>query len=471
MMWVPNVTFLLLTLSTICYGDNPGFKFQITEQGLQKGVEYLLNSMMSNNTVYQLPDVTGSQKILSEDMKYEFKQIRMVELHHGAISSQWIPETGVHVLMENGDATINCNWKLDSWLIKDSGSSVVKLIRISISMMMGIQRIDPGVPSIYLVDCQASVQDVDVQMLDGISYIVENMKEPIKNVVRQNVNQQVCSLIREQVEKLDHSMKQSKLNETLNPSVELDLSLVGSPEISDQQASIGLKGLFRTRNESHSETAFSPAPMTLPVQDGAMFYIGVSQSSLDSFCSAYYTAGRLTFQVSDKVGTKELTTSTLAAYMPEISQHFPSPVPVKIQIYATKPPQLVLQSNNMTIQFGGSVRTYGYPSKAKTKIISIVDIVASFQASMSFAEAKEACCLNLTGSMILNWLQIEGSQPVVEGQQGVVTENGFQQMFREMLIPSLNYKLEEGLCFPRYFLKNASCRVQQGLVMLAADMK
>lgn len=471
MMWVPNITFLLLTLSAICYGDNPGAKIQITENGLQKGVEYLLDKMVSNNTVHRLPDVTGSENIASEDINYEFTQIRVEKFNLGTISSQWLPETGMRVSMESGNATINCNWKLDSWLIKDSGSSVLTLLGSSISIIMGVRRIDPGVPSIHLLDCKSSVQDVDVQMLGGVSYIIDTIKQPIQTVVQKTVSQQLCSYIRNQVTKWDQSIGHLKLNLSLNPLIELDLTLVGDPEISEHHANMGFKGIFRSHNESGSETAFSPAPITLPGKDGAMVYIGVSQSSLNSFCSAYYSAGFLTFQVSHMVGSKQLTTSELAAYMPEISQHFPKPVPVKIHMYATRSPLVFLLANNLTIQLGGSLETYAYPLNAERENIFSVNIVASFQASVILSEGKGAQGVNLTGSINLNRLQLEGSQPIIKGQKGVVTESGVQQLFHEMLIPAINEELAKGVFIHSKFLKNATASIEQGLAILAADLK
>ncbi|XP_056406415.1 BPI fold-containing family C protein-like [Hyla sarda] len=471
MMWVPNITFLLLTLSISCYGDNPGAKIQVTERGLQKGVEYLLNKMMANNTVYPLPDVSGSENIASEDMGYEFTQIRIIKFYRGTVASQWVPGTGMQVSMQNGNATITCNWKLDSWLIKDSGSSVLTLTGLAISMVLEIDRIDPGVPSMAVVDCQASVQNVDVQMLGGVSYIMDSIKQPVQDVVKKTVSQQLCSSIRNQVDKWDQSVSHLKLNSSLNRFIEADFSLVNKPEILGRYANIGLKGLFRLHNESHSETTFSPEPMTLPDQDGAMIYIGASQSSFDSLAAAYYSAGFLTFQVSQMAGSKEFTTSELSAYMPEISQHFPDPVPVKIQMHATRAPLAFILVNNMTVQFGGLLETIAHPAKAEAENIFGVNIVVSVQANFILSEANGARGLNLTGSIELVRLQIEGSQQTIKVQKGVVTENGVQRLFREVVVPVVNENLASGVLIPSTFLKNASVRMEQGFAILAAELK
>ncbi|KAM4032746.1 BPI fold-containing family C protein-like [Anomaloglossus baeobatrachus] len=470
-MWVPNIIFLLLTLSTICYGSNPGAKILITEQGLQKGVEYLVNQMMSNNTDFKLPNMAGTENIASEDMNYEFTQIRIVKFQPGTISSQWVPETGMHVLMENGKTVINANWKLESWLINDSGSCVLSLSGLSINIMMGIRRIDPGVPSIYLLDCQSSIQDVDVQILGGVSYIFDSLKEPIQQVVKRSVTQQLCSSMRNEVKKWDQSFSQLNLNLTLNPLIKFDLSLVGNPEISDHYANMGLKGLFHSSNKSLSGTSFSPAPITIPVQNGAMVYIGVSQSSLESLSSAYYSAGFLTFQVSHMAGSKELTTAELANYIPEISQHFPDPTPVKIQLHSTRPPLVFLRPNNMTVQFGGSLQTHVYNTKNETKNVFSANIVATFQVSISLADAIGAQGLNFTGFLTFNGLQIEGSHPSVKGQKVDVSVNRVQQLFQDVVMPVVNENFAGGIFIPSNFLKNSSFSIHQGFAILAADMK
>ncbi|XP_071968164.1 BPI fold-containing family C protein-like isoform X2 [Engystomops pustulosus] len=468
MMWSPVITFLLLTLSTICYGENPGAKILVKEQGLKKGVEYLVNKLMSNNTEYQLPDVSGSENIASEDMNYEFTQIRLVKFHHGNILSDWVPETGMHVSMENGSATINCNWKIDSWLI-DSGRGILTISGLSISMMMGLRRIDPGVPSISLLDCQSSIHNVDIQMLDGVSYVYESLKQPLQDVVRATVNRQLCSAIRSQSTKWDESVSHLQLNVTLNPFIDLDVSLVGNPEITDSYGCLGLKGLFRTHNESHSEAAFSPAPLNISIQDGAMIYIGVSQSSLASLASAYYSAEFLTFQVSHMEGSKALTTAELATYIPEISQHFPNSLPVKILMYATRTPMVFLHSKNITVQFGGSLQANAYSSEAKHESIFSANIVASFQVNMSMSEAIGARGMNLTASMNLNRLQIEGSQP--KENKVAVTEKAVQQLIHGLIIPSINENLSRGIFISSSFLKNATVYPEEGFATLAANIQ
>ncbi|KAM3923069.1 BPI fold-containing family C protein-like [Leptodactylus fuscus] len=471
MMWFPNIAFLLLTLSTIVYGDKPGAKIQITNHGLKMAVEMLLNKMLSNDTEQQIPDVTGSGNIASEDMSYEFTQIHLDQFHHGTIVSQWIQETGMYLKMENGDAKISCNWKIDSWLIKDSGRSLLTLTGLSVSIMVGVRRNDPGVPSIYLLDCQSSVQGVDIQMSGGVSYFFDTIKEPIQNVVKQAVNQQLCSSIRNQAKKWDEKLRNFNLNLTLTEEIKLDLYLVGNPEISDQSGSFGIKGRFYSYNESLSKTDFSPVPMTIPIQDTAMLYTGVSQSSLDTFCSAFYSAGFLTYQVSHMVGSKELTTANLTAYVPEISQHFPSPVPVKIHMYATRSPRVYLLPNNLTVQFGGALQAYAYPTEAKAEQIFSVNLVASFQVNISISEARGAEGLNFTGSMILDRLQIEGSQPVSKDQKAVVTENGVRQLFHDVVMPVVNDELAQGIYTPSTLLKNGTVSTEKEFAILALDLK
>ncbi|XP_069808131.1 BPI fold-containing family C protein-like [Dendropsophus ebraccatus] len=470
-MWVPTLTFLLFTLSAICYGDNPGAKIQVTEHGLKKGVGYLLSKIKGNNTEYLLPDVAGSENIASEEIGYEFTQIRIEDFHLGSASSQWAPKTGMHVSMENGNATITCNWKLDSWLIKDGGSSVLTLTGLSISMVLGIYRSDPGVPSISLVECQASVLNVDVQMMGGVSYIIDNIKQPIQDVVRKTVQQQLCTALREQVKKQDQSFSHLNLNMSLNRHVGVDLSLVGSPEISDHYANLGLKGFFHSHNESHSEASFSPAPMTIPVQDGAMIYVGVSQATFDSLASSYYSAGFMTFLVSHMAGSKELTTTELAAYVPEISQHYPNPAPVEIQMEATRAPLVSLLANNMTVQFGGLLQTYANASQTKVENIFSVDVVVSLQVTFKLSEAKGAHGLNLTGSVEFVRLQIEGSQQAITAQKVVVAESGVQQLFHKVIIPVINENLASGVFIPTTFLKNGSVSIEKGFAVLAADLQ
>ncbi|XP_071968165.1 BPI fold-containing family C protein-like [Engystomops pustulosus] len=465
-MWSPFTIFYLSILSTICYGENPGVNIVLGEQELNKGAEYLADKLISNDKEYQLPDVSGSENIASVEIKYEFTQMRLVKFDHGNLLSKWVPETGMHVSMENGSATIECNWKIDTWLIQDSGRGIVTISGLTYSIIMGIRRIDPGVPSISLLDCQSSIQNFDIQLFGRLSYIYDTLKYLLQDVARSAVNWQFCSRMRTQSKKWDKSLSNLQLNVPLNPLVDLDLSIVGNPDISDSYGTLGFKGLFRTHNEARSKAAFSPAPLKISKQDDNMVNIGVSQSSLASIASAYYSAEFLTFQVSHMVGSKALKTSELAKYMPEISQHFPKPVPVKIYIYATRTPVVFLHSKNMTVQFGLSLQAY---ANAKHENIFSVNIVASVQLNMSMSEARGAQGTNLTASMNLNRLQIEGSPP--KENKVVVTEKAVQQLFRGLIIPSINEDLSRGIFISSSFLKNAAVYPEEGFATLAADYR
>ncbi|XP_075033808.1 BPI fold-containing family C protein-like [Mixophyes fleayi] len=468
MLWFTAITSILLSLSGMSYSDNPGIKIRVTENALDRGVKNLINDMISQNKEYQLPDSGGSTIIASEEMKYEFTNMRMVHFNSTNISATWVPETGLKITMQDGSATINCNWKIESSLIKDSGSSVLTLTGISLSVVLLVHRSDTGMPSVFVLDCQSDVQGTDFKMIGGVSYVYDALRQPIENLVRTNFNQQLCSSIKSEVKKWEQSLSHLNLNLTLSPFIDIDMSLVGNPEISDQYADIDLKGRFYTRNQT--ETAFSPTPIMLPVQEEPMIYVGISESSINSLCDAYYTAGSLNLKLTHMAGSQRITTSELSVYIPEISQRFPNPAPVKIQISATRPPRVYLKSNNMTVDFYGLIQTYACPPKARTQRLFGVKIVARFNANFSLSDAKGGPGFNLTGSSSLIRLQMDESPSDTKLPKGV-TKEGVKKLLKEVAVPAVNEKMTQGIYIPGTMLENPSINIKEGFAMVAAGLK
>ncbi|XP_063819662.1 BPI fold-containing family C protein-like [Pseudophryne corroboree] len=469
MLWFTIITSILLSLSGICYSDNPGMKIRITGSALDKSVKYLMNNIISQEKEYQLPDVIGSTTVDNEPMKYEFKQIRLTSFYCPTISSKWVSGTGLQISMKDGSATINSTYSIDYWLVKDSASSVLTLSEISVSLVLGVHEGDPGMPSISLLDCQSTVQGIDVKLLSDVSYIYNDLQKSIQNLVGTNINQQICAALRNSVNQWDQSLSHLNLNLSLNNLIGIDLSLVGNPEITEQYADIGLKGLFYSINETGA--AFAPTPMLLPIKSRSMLYAGISEASGNSLFDAYYSTGSFYYEISHMAGSKNITTSELAACIPEISQHFPTTAPVKIKVSATSSPNMYLHSNNMTIKFLGLIQTFAYPLNSEPQYLFSAKIVASFNANFSLSNAKDVPGLNLAGSISLIRLQMDKSPSDTKASKVVVTEDKVQKLLTEVVLPAVNEKIAQGMLIPGTFLVNPSINIKEGFALLAADMK
>ncbi|XP_018414786.1 PREDICTED: uncharacterized protein LOC108789312 [Nanorana parkeri] len=155
------------------------------------GVQYLVDSMIEDISTYNLPDVNGSAAMDSDEMTYELSNIQIVDLQFGNVSSTFVPGTGVQISLKRGNAVINCQCDLDSWLINDSASAVLTLSGTSIFMLLGVRRIEPGLPSVFMLDCQSTIKEIDFKMLSGISYVYDAIKPEIEEVLRTSITQQV----------------------------------------------------------------------------------------------------------------------------------------------------------------------------------------------------------------------------------------------------------------------------------------
>ncbi|MEE6509105.1 hypothetical protein FKM82_024278 [Ascaphus truei] len=159
---------LLLSRLTLCLTDNPGIRVQVTQNGVKYGVDLAMSNLLSNISSLTLPDIKESTTIWEDTVDYEITQIRIVRFQYSDCSATVVPGTGIQIKIQGGNATINTDWTLNSWLINDSGTSVLTLTGISASVLLAISRNEMGNPSLSQLSCQAAVTGVDISLLGGV---------------------------------------------------------------------------------------------------------------------------------------------------------------------------------------------------------------------------------------------------------------------------------------------------------------
>ncbi|KAM5136071.1 BPI fold-containing family C protein-like [Mantella aurantiaca] len=467
MLLAGYVLFIVLSLFNTCNADNPGIKVRLMENVLEESVQYLVDSMTADISSYNLPDVNGSATLDSDEMIYELSNIQIMDFQFGNVSSKFIPGTGAQIVLHHGYAVINCQCDLDSWLVKDSGLAVLTLSGTSIIMIMGVRRVDPGVPSVLMLDCQAFIRKIDFKMLSGISYVYDALKPHIEEVLRRTVTQQLCSALRSQVFGWDVFFNHLNMNFTFSPNIEADLSLISDPEISEKYADLNLKGQFRASNAN--ETSYSPAPFTLPTQPSARSCAGISEASINSLVDAYYSSGSMNAMLSDASDSINVTTSELTAAVPEISKHVNSPTPVKIILYATSSPKVNLTGNNITMDFQGLFQIHARPTKDKSQVLLETRILAVLNGEISISDGERSRGLNLSASISLNRLQIDKTGPKVKEPKDATSEKGIQHIISHWLVPNINEKLKKGMLISSRILENPSKISYQGFELVEMD--
>ncbi|KAM8945853.1 BPI fold-containing family C protein-like [Pelodytes ibericus] len=451
MQWSGSISFVFWGLLWLCSADNPGIKVRFTEKGLKYGVEYGMNYLRSNKSETSLPDIKGNVAMGQDKMTYEFTEVRIVNFHFENISPAFVPGTGVQIAIQDGNATIKSNFKLYGWLMSDSGSSVLTLTEISASVVIGVARSASNKTQVYLSKCQFDINGIDINMVGGVSYIYDAIKEPMQKMIRNNLNEQLCSSVKALIQRWDESLSQRQPNVSLNDYVDLDVSLVSEPKISEKYAELDLKGMFYSKLNG-SETGLSSSPMSFDAKADSMINAGMSESSLNSASQAYYNGGAFTFHLSNAISSFKLTTSQMADILPELSQRYPNPQKVRVLISASRAPHFYLKPDNLTVAFNGIIKAYVPVSKTRQETLFTANTDVSISANVSLSDYNHLPGFNFTGFISLNSIQVQ----LEKSQSGT-------------MIPKVE-NLKQGVYVPFNPVSNASAIVNQGFLVLNTDV-
>ncbi|OCT62787.1 bactericidal permeability-increasing protein [Xenopus laevis] len=461
-----STSWILLCLILQCLADNPGVKIQINQKGLHYGADNLISQISS---VY-LSDIIGRVTIATESMDYELTQVQMVSFQYSKSSADFIPEKGFQISIYGGNSTVNGTWKLDSMLMQDSGLMILTLKGISASVVLGLRQRNTGTPSIFLINCESEIRGVDFRVEGGVDYVYEAVKGPMEDIIRSKVNEQLCSALSLQIADWDQSLSTFLSNMSLTAG--LDLSLTKDPIFSKQYAEIDVKGVSDTHLSK--TRANPPAPMIFSKLPNSMIQVCISEYSLNSALRTTFIANIFTDLFSDFMSFINIRTSDLNNFLPELSQHYPEPSPVKIKLYLSTAPTFSVKPNNMTVAFVGILQTYAMPSNTTSHLLFTATTAFSISSNISASNSNQENGTNLTGSIILSsfQLQIHKNLSYFNITEDATKEKGIKNIIKVTLTTFLKEKFEKtGIYIPLNFLRNLSIYMKEGFLLLAADMQ
>uniref|UniRef100_A0A803JBU3 Bactericidal permeability-increasing protein n=1 Tax=Xenopus tropicalis TaxID=8364 RepID=A0A803JBU3_XENTR len=416
-----STSWILLCLLLQCLADNPGVKIQITQNGLYYGAEYLISQISS----VSLSDITGSVTIASQSMDYSLTQVKMVSFQYSNSSANFIPEKGFQISIYGGNSTVNGTWQLDSSIMQDSGLSILTLKGISATVTLG-------------------------------------MRQSNKNML--------CSALRLQISDWDQSLSAFLSNMSLSSG--LDLSLTKDPIFSKQYAEMDVKGGSDTNISMAG--GHPSAPMTFSKLPDSMVQVCISEFSLNVAIRASFAANVFTNLFSGFTSFRNIRTSDLSDFLPEISQHFPEPSPVQIRIYQSTAPTLYVKPSNVTVAFVGVLQTYAMPSNTTRRLLFTATTAFSISSNISVSNKSQANGMNITGSIILSsfQLQINRNESSINIPEDVSNEKGIQDIIKVTFTTFLNEKIgKAGIYIPLDFLRNLSIYMKDRFILLAGDLQ
>uniref|UniRef100_A0A3B4AMM2 Bactericidal permeability-increasing protein n=1 Tax=Periophthalmus magnuspinnatus TaxID=409849 RepID=A0A3B4AMM2_9GOBI len=104
---------LLVALTTLTSGLNPGVKVKLTQKGLEYGRELGIASIQQKLKTIKLPDVSGSQKVNPiGKVSYSFTNMHIINVGLPQSAVSLVPGAGIKLSIGNAYLSLNGNWRV-----------------------------------------------------------------------------------------------------------------------------------------------------------------------------------------------------------------------------------------------------------------------------------------------------------------------------------------------------------------------
>ncbi|XP_069099779.1 BPI fold-containing family C protein-like [Pleurodeles waltl] len=457
---------------------NPGVKVQVSQKGMEYATHTAIRFLEPMLTSLQIGDMHGKANI-KVDVDYEVTDIKITEFNISDASVTFIPGIGIHMSIYNSHAKLSNKWKINSWVVKDKGSSILNLDGICVDAVINITQTSNGLPSFAITSCSSKVEDVKVKLIGGIEMFHGMMIEPIKKISHEKINQKVCPIIKEEIEKWSKNLSMQQFRMNINENVGFDYTLVSNPVTTLDDFTMPLKGMFYAV-KAPEETPFAPESFSLPSLKDNMFCVGISESVFGSAAYSYFKSGYFTLSLDPFLseGLATMNSTALADIFPEVSNQHHQLTGI---LQATSAPLVTLKPDNLTLEIAFCAEIYAKLPNSVNKLLVKQNMIASISGNLSISGQESSyTALNITGTMALNRFQIIPADATKQGQAKVnpsqisKMENSMKNLAEQGLLKMFNDQLRGGISIPNmpYFpLIKPSFKTEQGFIKISGDVK
>ncbi|XP_011475163.1 bactericidal permeability-increasing protein [Oryzias latipes] len=462
------VIVALMVLPHTC-GQNPAIQVLLTNKGLQYGKHVgaeWIQDMLDHVT---LPDIQGTFSTLFGTVSYTLSGITITKCDFPEPNVAYSQEySGFKTSITGLSIALSGNWATKFGILHESGSFDMAIFGVDVTSVVKLERKADGHLSVSSIICDGEVQDVDIRLYGGFSWIFQPFVHYIKGHIIEEIRKNICPAVQTSIEELETHLQAMNVSFDVNQVLSLELPLTGSPVVSPSNLTLGLKGEFYSI-QTHAEPPFKSKPFMMPNIPGYMLSAGVSEFTLNSAAYGYFTAGKLQILITEKMVPKfspiHLNTSSMGPYIPQLPKLFPG-LPMTLQVYATEAPTVSLQSDVVNLTIQAAVKASAVESNGSSIPLFGLNVVVMLSGKMWIADGK------VKGSVMLNNFTLT----LASTQVGPFKTNSLENMCKKGIelfgVPQVNKKLAEGVMLPR--MKhiqpvNSILTVEKGFISISSD--
>ncbi|XP_043566108.1 bactericidal permeability-increasing protein-like isoform X2 [Chiloscyllium plagiosum] len=403
------ITLVLIGTAIGKSGLNPGIQSKITQEALEYAKQIAVTVAEKKIKGFQPPDLSGTIDLLGW---IDYRITGMYIKSFGLPSSNvgFIPNSGVKFSMDNVYIDIGGQWHVTFGLINDGGTFELNIKDLSAAFIVKISQDGPR-PALSYNDCDASLNNFDLQLHGGGSWFYNMFLSQVKNKIKEIAPHKLCSEFGNTIGKLETFIQRLNISRQLDKYVEFDYSLVGEPEITSNSIVLPIK-----------------IPKDIPIR---------------------------------------LNTSSLKPLMPKVAAQYPNML-MKIAMSASKQPVVRLVPGKLTAHTFTTLEVFAIlPNKSLAELF-VLDVTASVLGQIFISDMK------VSGTVFLNRMDLAEEESKVGPIPTTALEMMLNLGLQKMVIPKINALLKKGFTIPtmgKVSLKNPVLKTAQGLIVITTDIK
>nr|XP_034978896.1 bactericidal permeability-increasing protein-like [Zootoca vivipara] len=476
MLWPISLALLASCVQT-AMGADGGLKVQVTQKGLNYAKELGIEILKLELKKETFHNINGSYTVpLAGKVQYSVSGIQVTEFQVNQAGAEFAPGTGVNLSVQDAKVLMSGNWKLASFLGDDSGTIDISIDRLTISMVMGVDRGDEGRLRVWYESCRSAMGDFRLTFYGGTSWLYNIAASALKDMLKSEVNQQLCSEVKKGIGKIAEILKTMNVSVQLDPIAGIDYSLVERPVIDVDRCNVDLKGQFFTVGKTLHGGPFQPAPFLLPNQSDSMVLLGISELVANSAAFVYYTAGALRVNYTDAMVPKtlplRLNTKNVGIFVPELNERFPN-MPMEFHLAAQKEPELRFQPTGVEVTLFGFAEAFVILPNASLASVFLLNIDANLTVQPLLQPGKSGKTLGYAGAFVaLKKLRLSKEWSKV-GEIRVTVLETLLKAASNLGMSRLNKRLKEAIALPNMYgssLLNPTVMMNKGHMFIATDL-
>ncbi|NXG67389.1 BPI protein, partial [Hemiprocne comata] len=358
---------------------DPGFVVRITQAGLDYAHQQGITILEKELTQLRLPDISGDSRIRHVGkVNYDLSRLDLHSFHLPYSRISLVPNVGLQVSISNAFASVNGNWRVKLYFIRDHGSFDLRVENIYIKTNLKLGRDASGKPTIDASDCSTRISKVWAHFSGKFGWLYNLFYNAVEFRFRKILEGKVCDVVDSSVRReLQPYLRTLPVTARIDAKAGIDYALVAPPAATAQSLDVDLKGEFFSLAH-RSAVPFSPLPLALPPDHDHMVYFGASSYFFNTAGFAYHAAGLLVFEITDSMIPKDvefhLTTSTFSAFIPQLEKMYPN-MPMKLRLSAPSAPFLSIGPGGLLLTPVVDVQAYAILPDARLAPLFLLSLV------------------------------------------------------------------------------------------------